>query len=159
MANHDFPLGLTFEDLLLMPGFSQVMPDQVETGTNLTAKVRLNIPLASAAMDTVTEAETAISLARQGGIGFIHKNLSPEAQALEVTKVKKSESGMIVDPVTVGPSASLREVHEVMSRYRISGVPVVEGSKLVGIITADDIVRLLAEELRCVTDIIREESP
>ena len=131
-------LGLTFEDLLLLPGHSEVLPDQVDTSTWLTPRIKLNIPIVSAAMDTVTEADAAISLARQGGLGFIHKNLSPEHQALEVTKVKKSESGMIVDPVTVTPDTSLREVHELMHRYRIGGLPVVDGTKLKGIITNRD---------------------
>lgn len=129
----------TFEDLLLKPGHSRVLPKDVDTSTMVTREVPLNIPIVSAAMDTVTEADTAISLARQGGMGFIHKNMSIEAQVLEVTKVKKSESGMIVDPVTVGPEASLHEVLAVMSRYRISGVPVVEGDKLVGIVTNRDL--------------------
>jgi len=136
----DIPsLGLTFEDLLLKPGHSRVLPSEVDTSTHITAKVKLNIPIVSAAMDTVTEADAAISMSRQGGMGFIHKNMSPQAQALEVTKVKKSESGMIVDPVTVEPGASLRQVHELMSRYRISGVPVVVGTKLVGIVTNRDL--------------------
>jgi len=134
------PAGLTFDDLLLQPGHSRVLPKGVDTGTMLTPDIRLNIPIVSAAMDTVTEAETAISLARQGGLGFIHKNMGIEAQALEVTKVKKSESGMIVDPVTVPPEASLHQVMDLMSRYRISGVPVVvAGDKLVGIITNRDL--------------------
>jgi IMP dehydrogenase len=137
---YDIYEGLTFDDVLLKPGHSQVLPKDVETSTQLTRKVKLNIPIVSAAMDTVCEADTAISLARQGGLGFIHKNITPEAQALEVTKVKKSESGMIVDPVTVGPDASLHQVMDVMSRYRISGVPVVvEDKKLVGIITNRDL--------------------
>ncbi|MFH2114005.1 MAG: IMP dehydrogenase, partial [Spirochaetota bacterium] len=132
--------GLTFDDLLLKPGHSQVLPKDVETSTQITRNVKLNIPIVSAAMDTVTEADTAISMARQGGLGFIHKNLTPEAQALEVTKVKKSESGMIVDPVTVPPDASLHQVMDVMSRYHISGVPVVvKDKKLVGIITNRDL--------------------
>ncbi len=142
MSKHPYDIyeGLTFDDLLLKPGHSQVLPKDVGTSTQLTRKVELNIPIVAAAMDTVCEADTAISMARQGGLGFIHKNLTPEAQALEVTKVKKSESGMIVDPVTVGPDASLHEVMEVMSRYRISGVPVVvEDKKLVGIITNRDL--------------------
>lgn len=142
MSKHPYDIyeGLTFDDLLLKPGHSQVLPKDVETSTQLTRKVKLNIPIVAAAMDTVCEADTAISMARQGGLGFIHKNLDPEAQALEVTKVKKSESGMIVDPVTVGPDASLHKVMEVMSRYRISGVPVVvEDKKLVGIITNRDL--------------------
>ena len=138
MPDNAAMLGLTFEDLLLMPGHSEVLPDQVDTSTWLTAKIKLNIPIVSAAMDTVTEADAAISLARQGGLGFIHKNLSPEEQALEVTKVKKSESGMIVDPVTVTPDTSLKEVHELMHRYRIGGLPVVDGPKLKGIITNRD---------------------
>ncbi len=136
----EIPLALTFDDLLLLPGYSRVLPSEVDVSTWLTRTIRLNIPIVSAAMDTVTEADTAISLARHGGLGFIHKNMPIPAQALEVTKVKKSESGMIVDPVTVTPDTSLREVMEVMSRYRVSGVPVVEnGRKLVGIITNRDL--------------------
>ncbi len=139
MAIQEPAFGYTFDDLMLMPGHSQVLPNEVDTSTQLTREVKLNIPIVSAAMDTVTEGAAAISLARQGGVGFIHKNLSIEDQALEVTKVKKSESGMIVDPVTVGPEASLLDVHDIMARYRIGGVPVVEGSKLVGIITNRDL--------------------
>ncbi|MEW5911936.1 MAG: IMP dehydrogenase [Thermodesulfobacteriota bacterium] len=131
--------GLTFDDLLLTPGHSRVLPRDVDTSTKLTREVSLSIPIVSAAMDTVTEADAAISLARQGGLGFIHKNMSIAEQALEVTKVKKSESGMIVNPVTVGPGTSLHQVVEMMERYRISGVPVVVGSKLVGIITNRDL--------------------
>ncbi len=131
-------LGLTFDDLLLKPGYSQVLPREVNTATQLTRSIRLNIPLVSAAMDTVTEAETAITIARNGGMGFIHKNMSIEDQVLEVVKVKKSESGMVVDPITVTPDVSLRTVTELMSRYKVSGVPVVEGKKLVGIITNRD---------------------
>ncbi len=138
MSNH-VDQGLTFDDLMLKPGHSRVLPRQVDTATQLTRKVSLNIPIVSAAMDTVTEADTAISMARQGGLGFIHKNMSPQHQALEVVKVKKSESGMIVDPVTVGPEASLHQVLEVMSKFRISGVPVVVGSKLKGIVTNRDL--------------------
>ncbi len=138
--NHQPEAGLTFDDLMLKPGHSRVLPREVDTSTPLTRAVRLSIPIVTAAMDTVTESETAISMARQGGMGFIHKNMSIEHQALEVVKVKKSESGMIVDPVTVGPEASLHDVLEVMSRYRISGVPVVvEGRKLIGIITNRDL--------------------
>jgi IMP dehydrogenase len=134
------PYGLTFDDLLLKPGHSRTLPRDVDVSTPLTGRIRLNIPLVSAAMDTVTEADTAISLARHGGLGFIHKNMSIQAQSLEVTKVKKSESGMIVDPVTVGPEARIQDVLEVMARYRISGVPVVvEDDRLVGIITNRDL--------------------
>ncbi|KIX11827.1 IMP dehydrogenase [Dethiosulfatarculus sandiegensis] len=139
MAVKECQMGLTFEDLLLKPGFSQVLPSEVDTSTWLTNKIRLNIPLVSAAMDTVTEGRTAISMARQGGMGFIHKNMSIKNQALEVIKVKKSESGMIVDPVTVGPDATISDVLDLMSQYRISGVPVVVGAKLVGIITNRDL--------------------
>ncbi len=140
MQSHHYTEGLTFDDLLLKPGHSRILPREVDTSTQLTRTVRLSIPIVAAAMDTVTESETAISMARQGGIGFIHKNLAIEHQVLEVIKVKKSESGMIVDPVTVGPEASLHQVLEVMSRYRISGVPVVvNGKKLVGIITNRDL--------------------
>ncbi|BEQ15463.1 IMP dehydrogenase [Desulfoferula mesophila] len=140
MPSHHPTEGLTFDDLLLKPGHSQVLPREVDTSTQLTRAVSLNAPIVTAAMDTVTDSRTAISIARQGGLGFIHKNMPIEDQALEVIKVKKSESGMIVDPVTVGPEASLHQVLELMSRYRISGVPVVvEGKKLVGIITNRDL--------------------
>ncbi|MFH1035832.1 MAG: IMP dehydrogenase [Pseudomonadota bacterium] len=139
MPDNNFQLGLTFDDLLLQPGHSQVLPREVDTATWLTRKIHLNIPIVSAAMDTVTEAETAISLAQQGGLGFIHKNMPLQDQALEVIKVKKSESGMIVDPVTVSPDVNLHQVLEVMARYRISGVPVVVGKKLVGIVTNRDL--------------------
>jgi IMP dehydrogenase len=133
-------MGLTFEDLLLKPGHSLVLPKDVDTSTQLTREVGLNIPIMSAAMDTVTESATAISLARQGGIGIIHKNMPPDRQALEVIKVKKSESGMIVDPVTVGPEANLHDVLAVMEQYHISGVPVVvDDGMLVGIITNRDL--------------------
>jgi IMP dehydrogenase len=133
------PLGLTFDDLLLQPGYSQILPAQADTSTWLTRSIKLNIPLVSAAMDTVTEAETAITIARHGGIGIIHKNMPIENQALEVIKVKKSESGMVVDPVTVPPDTNIRHVLEIMHRYKVSGVPVVEGKKLVGIITNRDL--------------------
>jgi IMP dehydrogenase len=139
MTIHEPKLGLTFDDLLLKPGLSRVLPKEVNTSTWLTRKIKLNIPIVAAAMDTVTEADTAISLARQGGLGFVHKNMSLADQALEVVKVKKSESGMIVDPVTVPPDASLHHVMDVMGRYRVSGVPVVVGKKLVGIITNRDL--------------------
>ncbi|MCB2191436.1 MAG: IMP dehydrogenase [Deltaproteobacteria bacterium] len=140
MQSHHPTEGLTFDDLMLKPGHSQVLPREVDTSTQITREVSLNTPIVTAAMDTVTEARTAISMARQGGLGFIHKNMPIEDQALEVIKVKKSESGMIVDPVTVGPDASLHHVLDVMSRYRISGVPVVvDGKKLIGIITNRDL--------------------
>jgi len=139
MNKDEMRIGLTFDDLLLMPRHSSVLPAQVDVKTRLSRKIALNIPIVSAAMDTVTESETAITMARQGGIGFIHKNMSIARQALEVEKVKKSESGMIVDPITVEPEQKLHEVLEIMRRYRISGVPVVKGGNLVGIITNRDL--------------------
>lgn len=129
----------TFDDLLLVPRYSSVLPREVDTTTRLTRHIKLHIPLLSAAMDTVTEAHTAISMAREGGIGIIHKNMPIENQVLEVEKVKKSESGMIVDPVTVNPRQKIYEVLNIMQQYRISGVPVVEGRKLVGIVTNRDL--------------------
>lgn len=133
-------LALTFDDVLLLPAASKVLPNEVDVTTQLSRNISMNIPLLSAAMDTVTEASTAISMAREGGIGIIHKNMSIERQAREVDKVKKSESGMIVDPVTMHPDQKISEVLEVMERYRISGVPIVEdGRKLVGIITNRDL--------------------
>lgn len=139
MAHDSIPYAFTFDDLLLLPGASAVLPNEVDLSTRLTPRIRLNIPIISAAMDTVTESETAISLARQGGIGILHRNLQIEAQALEVEKVKKSESGMILDPVTIGPREPISKVLELMERYRISGIPVVEGRRLVGIVTNRDL--------------------
>ncbi len=132
--------GYTFDDLLLLPQYSEVLPHEVDVSTWLTKKIRLNIPIVSAAMDTVTESRLAIALAREGGIGIIHRNLSIEEQAQEVEKVKKSESGMILQPVTVRPETTVKEALEIMERYRISGVPVVsDGNKLVGILTNRDL--------------------
>uniref|UniRef100_A0A7C3UZJ7 Inosine-5'-monophosphate dehydrogenase n=1 Tax=Desulfobacca acetoxidans TaxID=60893 RepID=A0A7C3UZJ7_9BACT len=139
MAHESIPYAYTFDDLLLLPGASEVLPNEVDLSTRLTRRIRLNIPIVSAAMDTVTESETAISLARQGGIGILHRNLVIEAQALEVEKVKKSESGMILDPVTIGPREPISKVLALMERYRISGIPVVEGRRLVGIVTNRDL--------------------
>lgn len=133
------PEALTFDDILLVPAYSEVLPVEVNTETWLTRDIKLNIPLVSAAMDTVTESDTAISMAREGGIGIIHRNMPIEMQALEVSKVKKSESGMILDPVTVEPDQSIADVLELMSRYRISGIPVVKDGKLVGIVTNRDL--------------------
>jgi IMP dehydrogenase len=130
---------LTFDDVLLVPSKSEILPKDVETKTKLTAKITLNIPLVSAAMDTVTEARLAIAMAQEGGIGFIHKNMSIEAQAAEVDKVKRSESGMIVDPVTIAPERTVQDALDLMGRYKISGVPVVDGEKLVGILTNRDL--------------------
>ncbi len=139
MLNQPIPEAYTFDDLLLVPAFSSVLPTEVDVSTYITPGIKLNIPIVSAAMDTVTEADTAISLAREGGIGIIHKNMPISKQVKEVEKVKKSESGMIQDPVTVTPDQKLCEVQEIMKEYRISGVPVVEGKKLVGIVTNRDL--------------------
>ena len=129
----------SFDDVLLLPGYSDVLPRDVDTRSSLTKNIALNIPLVSAAMDTVTESRTSISMAREGGIGFIHRNLSIESQSIEVDKVKKSESGMIVDPVTIHPDQFVHEVLNLMNKYRISGVPVTKGDKLVGIVTNRDL--------------------
>ncbi|MFO8091162.1 MAG: IMP dehydrogenase [Desulfatiglandaceae bacterium] len=139
MNENEIPLGLTFDDVVLVPSHSTVMPGEVDITTRLSRNVNLNLPIVSAAMDTVTEADTAITLARQGGIGFIHKNMSIERQCLEVEKVKKSESGMIVDPITIGPESKIYEVLDIMGKYKISGVPVVKDGNLVGIITNRDL--------------------
>ncbi len=129
----------SFDDVLIVPNYSDVLPRDVNTKTMLTKNISLNIPIVSAAMDTVTEAYTAISMAREGGIGFIHRNMSIERQGLEVDKVKKSESGMIIDPITIHPDKLIHEVLKLMKRYRISGIPVVVGDKLVGILTNRDL--------------------
>jgi IMP dehydrogenase len=139
MEQRDFKVGFTFDDLLLIPGHSAILPAEVDVRSRLSRSIQLNVPIVSAAMDTVTESATAITMARQGGIGFVHKNMSIERQALEVEKVKKSESGMIVDPISIEPDRKLYEVMEIMGKYRISGVPVVKNGKLVGIITNRDL--------------------
>jgi len=145
MLEKNIEYGLTFDDLLLLPAASDVLPAEVDLATRLTRTIQLNIPLVSAAMDTVTEHRTAITMAREGGIGIIHKNMSEDEQVLEVTKVKKSESGMIVDPITVEEDQTVGEVMELMRSYRISGVPVLRGARLVGIVTNRD--------LRFITDL------
>ena len=131
--------GLTFDDVLLIPARSAVLPAEVDISTQLTPKIRLNLPVLSAAMDTVTEGRMAIALAREGGLGIIHRNCSIEEQAAEVDKVKRSESGMIVDPITLPPTATLAQAKAIMANYHISGVPITEGPKLVGILTNRDI--------------------
>ena len=131
--------GLTFDDVLLEPARSEVLPAEVDTRTCLTRQIGLNVPIVSAAMDTVTESHLAIALAQQGGIGFIHRNMSVERQAEEVDRVKRSESGMIVDPITIQPDRSIADAQELMRRYRISGVPVTKDGKLVGILTNRDL--------------------
>src|ERR1700759_2563936 len=135
MIPDTIPEGLTFDDVLLLPSRSEVVPAQTDTRTWLTRKISLNIPIVSAAMDTVTESHLAIALAQQGGIGLIHRNMSIERQAEEVDRVKRSESGMIVDPVTIGPEQKISEALDLMKRFRISGVPVTQSGKLVGILT------------------------
>ncbi|MDO9528308.1 MAG: IMP dehydrogenase [Syntrophales bacterium] len=139
MLEDEIKEGLTFDDLLLIPAESSVLPRDVSVFTLLTNNIRLNVPLMSAAMDTVTESETAICMAQEGGIGIIHRNMSIERQALEIDKVKKSESGMIVDPITVEPEQKVSDALDIMSRYRISGVPVVKNHRLVGILTNRDL--------------------
>ena len=134
-----FEEALTFDDVLLVPGYSSVLPREVRLDTMLTASIRLNMPLVSAAMDTVTEARLAISMAQEGGIGIIHKNMGSEEQAAQVRQVKKFESGVIKDPITVAPSSTIREVLQITHTHNISGVPVVDGESLVGIVTSRDL--------------------
>jgi len=131
---------LTFDDVLIVPGYTEILPNETDVHTQLTPEIRLNTPLLSAAMDTVTEARLAIALAREGGLGIIHRNLSPKSQAAEVEKVKRSQSGMISEPITLHPDASLHRAEEIMSTYHISGVPIINpDGKLVGILTNRDI--------------------
>ncbi|HYQ47742.1 MAG TPA: IMP dehydrogenase [Thermodesulfovibrionales bacterium] len=131
--------GLTFDDVLLLPAKSEVQPRDVDIHTHLTRKIRLNVPLLTSAMDTVTEASMAIAIAREGGIGIVHRAMTPDRQALEIDKVKKSESGMTIDPITVGPDAPVSDATALMERYKISGVPVTVNGKLVGILTNRDL--------------------
>src|ERR1044071_625240 len=133
------PEALTFDDVLLSPARSDVIPAQANTQTHLTRNIALNIPIISAAMDTVTESHMAIALAQQGGLGIIHRNLTIEQQASEIDKVKRSESGMIVDPVTMSPDAKISDALEIMRKYKISGVPITKNKKLVGILTNRDL--------------------
>ena len=135
----DMKKGLTFDDVILVPKYSEILPGNVDLNTRLTAKIKLNIPLLSAAMDTVTESRLAISLARHGGLGIVHKNMTVQEQASEVDKVKRSESGMILDPITIESNKTIHEALEIMAKFRISGVPVVDDGKLKGILTNRDI--------------------
>ena len=140
MIHFPVPEALTFDDVLLLPARSEVVPAGANTQTPISRNIRLNIPIISAAMDTVTESHMAIALAQQGGLGIIHRNLTIEQQANEVDKVKRSESGMIVDPVTMSPDAKVSDALEVMKKYKISGVPITQGDgKLVGILTNRDL--------------------
>jgi len=147
---------LTFDDVLLVPGFAEVLPSEVDVSTPLHENLGLKIPLLSAAMDTVSEARLAIALARQGGLGVIHRNFSPADQAAEVDKVKRSEAGMIVDPITLPPEATLAEAETIMSRYHISGVPITDNGRLVGILTNRD-VRFTTESNAPVRDFMTSE--
>ncbi|MDP7162256.1 MAG: IMP dehydrogenase, partial [Phycisphaerae bacterium] len=129
MQEKVIPEGVTFDDVLLVPAFSSVVAQDVDMSTNLTSNIRLNIPLVSAPMDTVTESALAIALAQEGGLGFIHRNLSKEAQSLEVDKVKRSENGIITDPVTLPPDESTVTARKLMSEYNVSGIPIVTGGR------------------------------
>src|SRR5579885_144710 len=139
MIEHPVPEALTFDDVLLVPAYSEVVPALVSTQTRLTHRIRLNTPLVSAAMDTVTESRLAIAMAQQGGLGIVHRNLTIEQQAAEIDKVKRSESGMIVDPVTISPEQHISDALEVMRKYKFSGVPITKNKKLVGILTNRDL--------------------
>src|SRR5881397_2418994 len=139
MIPETIPEGLTFDDILLVPSRSSVVPADTDTRTWFTRNIGLNIPVVSSAMDTVTESHLAIALAQQGGIGIVHRNMSIERQAEEVDRVKRSESGMIVDPITMSPEDKIYEAMDVMKRYRISGVPVTQNGRLVGILTNRDL--------------------
>ena len=151
------PVGLTFDDVLLLPAESAILPGDVDVSTRLTAKITLNIPLVSAAMDTVTESRTAIAMAQEGGIGIIHRNLSVPAQAAELEKVKKFESGMISDPITVGPEQKISEAQAIMHEYGISGLPVTKRGKLVGILTNRDL-RFEKNMNRLVSEVMTKEN-
>lgn len=139
MLDDNVKIGLTFDDVLLIPAKSDVLPGDVDVSTQLTKNIRINTPVISAAMDTVTEGKLAIAIAREGGLGIIHRAMSPEAQAVEVDKVKKSESGMISDPITMQPTERISKALDIMTHYRISGVPIAQGKKLVGILTNRDL--------------------
>ena len=139
MIDGPIPEGLTFDDVLLLPGKSSTLPTQTDTRTCLTKKIAINIPIVAAAMDTVTDARLAIAMARQGGIGFVHRNMTIDRQAEEVDRVKRSESGMIVDPITIAPEISVRQALEIMNKYKVSGLPVTRGMRLVGIMTNRDL--------------------
>ncbi len=158
MIEFPIPEALAFDDVLLVPGASSVLPGEVATTTRLTRKIELNIPLVSSAMDTVTESALAIAIAQEGGIGIVHKNLSIEGQAAEIDKVKRSESGMIVDPITLSPERKVSEALEQMKRYRISGLPVIDASgKLVGIMTNRDL-RFVTNTNQLVSSLMTEKN-
>ncbi len=150
-------IALTFDDVLMVPAYSNVLPKDIDISTTIAKGITLNIPIVSSAMDTVTETRLAIALARQGGIGIVHKNLSPEAQAAEIDKVKRSESGMIVDPITMTPHKTIGDALEVMKRFSISGIPITEEGKLVGILTNRDL-RFQKESNRLISEIMTTEN-
>src|SRR3989337_645656 len=139
LSNKFIATGLTFDDVLIVPRYSTVVPSEVDVGTRLTARIAMNVPILSSPMDTVTESAMAIALAQEGGLGVIHKNMSIERQTEEVNKVKRSAHGIIVDPVTLPPEASVATAHEMMQRSRVSGIPIVKNDRLVGIITSRDL--------------------
>lgn len=150
--------GLTFDDVLLLPAFSEVLPREVSTVTQLTRNIKINVPILSAAMDTVTEYQMAIAMAQSGGIGMLHKNMSIERQAEEVRKVKRSESGMIMDPVTLPTTATLKEAHKIMSENKIGGIPIVDDNyKLMGILTNRDL-RFEKQLSKKVTDVMTKDN-
>src|SRR6201993_971366 len=157
MIDGPIPEGLTFDDVLLLPGKSSVLPTEVDTRTCFTRRLALNIPLASAAMDTVTESRLAIAIARQGGLGIVHRNMPIDRQAEEVDRVKRSESGMIVDPVTISPDITLRQALEIMTKYKISGLPVTRGSRLTGILTNRDL-RFEKNHAQLVSSVMTKEN-
>ena len=139
MLNGPLKEALTFDDVMLLPAHSEVLPKQVDVSTTISDGLKLNLPIISAAMDTVTESKMAIALAQQGGLGVVHRNMSIENQTAEIEKVKRSESGMVTEPITMSPNQKIREALDIMSRYHISGVPVTEKEKLVGILTNRDV--------------------
>lgn len=156
MLENTIPIGFTFDDVLLLPAKSDILPRDADISTQLTRSIRINIPLLSSAMDTVTEAAMAIAIAREGGIGIVHRAMSPQMQATEIDKVKKSESGMIIDPITIAPEAPISEAMKLMEKYRISGVPATVEGKLVGIITNRDL-RFETKLTKKVSDVMTKE--
>ncbi len=156
-ASEKFPEGLTFDDVLLVPDYSEAVPSEIDTGTRLTSAISLRIPFLSAAMDTVTESEMAIAVARAGGIGVVHKNLEPRVQAAEIERIKRSESGMITKPITMGPDEPIDDALGLMAHYKISGVPITEGEKLVGILTNRDL-RFVRDTSRPVREVMTSEN-
>ncbi|HYA97999.1 MAG TPA: IMP dehydrogenase, partial [Methylomirabilota bacterium] len=157
MTDGAIPEALTFDDVLLLPGRSSVLPTETDTRTCFTRKISINVPLSAAAMDTVTESRLAIAIARQGGIGLIHRNMPIDREAEEVDRVKRSESGMIVDPVTISPDMTLRQALEIMNKYKISGLPVTQGTRLRGILTNRDL-RFEKNHAQAVSEVMTREN-